>query len=429
MKASGLVAICLQSTRPKMNRRAPARKTLAAAASLARTGALAACLALSTAFAVDQQATSESDNVRGLSLHTQSTNVVLAWPSDPRESFLVLARSNPAPETLWAILTNHMPATSGTNCTTFLDIGGASHDQVVYMNTNLPDLYRVLLIPDFWLNPEGVQLDGGPQHCGGDFLPIYDGTSETDPYKRPFNLHVELVVDSERATEEEAIDLRAAVDDAVERVNLGTLKHPRWICATGFWLQHDLLANGPHTLQLRTLLRLNLLVGPGEQFLTITNPSVRVVTTNAITFPEWNSQVGGNWRFAAKSTEPRVNWRIEIRDSKGLLLINKTGSTTNGVISWIWDLRDAKGTLHDDFNKDQSFSPSVTTWPLDQKEGANHDEQQPSKDQGAQNWWVQRLGVGFIRKKSTSEEDRAKPPSAQDGPRGNQVESRPLALP
>jgi hypothetical protein len=32
---------------------------------------------------------------------------------------------------------------------------------------------------------------------------------------------------------------------------------------------------------LRTLLTLNILVGPGEQFLTITNPSVRVLTAKA----------------------------------------------------------------------------------------------------------------------------------------------------
>jgi hypothetical protein len=226
--------------------------------------------------------------------------VLLTWPSDPRETFLVLARSNASPETQWTVLTNHLPASTLTTSTTFLDRGGAARPQAGQPKPNLRDLYCVLLIPDFWTSPDGANLDGGPQHCGADFIPIYTGTSEIDPYNRPFVLHVEMLVDSERASEEEAIDLRAAVDDGVERVNLGTGKGPRWAYATGFWLQHDQLTNGLHTLQLRTLLRLNTLVGPGEQFLTITNPSARLLATK---YPA--GQAGGK---AASQSKADQSW-------------------------------------------------------------------------------------------------------------------------
>jgi hypothetical protein len=124
-------------------------------------------------------------------------------------------------------------------------------------------------------------LNGGPRKVGADFLPIYTGTPEIDEFNRPFNLHVEMLVDTERASEEESFDLRAAVDDGVERVNLGPANKPRWFQSTGFWLQHDQLTNGLHTLQLRTLLELNTLVGPGEQFLTITNSPITVLVTNS----------------------------------------------------------------------------------------------------------------------------------------------------
>lgn len=261
-----------------MNRSALTRKTRASAPLL--SSALAGCLFLSTALATNPQDASGPDTiqgVQGLSLSTLSTNTLLTWPSDPRESFLVLARSNATPEAQWTVLTNHMPASSDTNRTAFLDIGGAAH---VRSGSNLLDYYCVLLIPDFWINPKGTKLDGGPQHSGADFLPIYTGTSETDEFNRPFEMHVEMLVDSDRASEEEAMDLRVAVDDGVERVNLGTLKKPCWAYATGFWLLHDQLTDRSHTLQLRTLLRLNLLVGPGEQFFAITNSSVRVVTTS-----------------------------------------------------------------------------------------------------------------------------------------------------
>ena len=104
---------------------------------------------------------------------------------------------------------------------------------------------------------------------------------------------------------------------------------------------------------------LNTLVGPGEQLLTITNDLVRVWTTNAISVPEWNAQDDGTYRFSAKSVDPRVNWRIEIRNSQERLLAAKTGSTTNGDIFWIWDRRDKEGKAHDDPRKDPFFSPSL----------------------------------------------------------------------
>ena len=368
--------------------------------------ALTACLYLLAAFAAKAQDQSRSNSVQGLSIRMDSTNVT-------------------APLRLDCALTNRLPALPVANTTTFLDPGGTARLQSGQSKSNLLDLYCVLLVPDFWSNPGGAVLDGGPQKSGADFLPIYTGTPETDEFLRPFVLHVDLVVDSERATEEEAIDLKAAVDDAVERVNLGTLANPSWAYATGFWLQHDLLANGPHTLQLRTLVELNTLVGPGEQFLTVTNASVRVLTTNAVTFSDWGSGLGGSLKFAGKSTEPRVNWRIEIRDSKDHLLTTKTGSTTNGNITWIWDQRDNQGKLHDDLQSDPYFLPSVTTWPLGQSSPGEAREKPSITGQANQSWWVQRLGHDFVRKRPPHKTEY---PGAKDEPSRAQLKARPLDL-
>ena len=246
------------------------------------------------------QDSAASYSVRGLSPLTRSSSVVLTWPSDPRESFLILVRSNPVPEAHCTTLTNHMPAAVGTNRTTFIDFGGTGRPRVGPLTNTPADFYCVLVIPDFWFSPAGVLLDGGPLKSGADFLPIYTGTPETDEFDRPFNLHVEMLVDTERASEEEAIDLRAAVEDEIERVNLGTAKKPRWAYSAGFWLQHDQLTNGFHTLQLRTLLTLNTLVGPGEQFLTITNQSVTVMITNG--------PAGQAGRKTSASRQATENW-------------------------------------------------------------------------------------------------------------------------
>ena len=115
-----------------------------------------------------------------------------------------MVRSNPASDNQWTILANPLQASPLTNRTAFLDIGAATRPHPGHTNSDARDLYCVLLIPDFWVSPQGATLDGGPEHCGADFIPIYTGSPETDPSQRPFWLHVEMVLDSDRATEEES---------------------------------------------------------------------------------------------------------------------------------------------------------------------------------------------------------------------------------
>lgn len=66
--------------------------------------------ALATFAAFAQDPTDPSETVRGLSIHAISTNTFLEWPSTPHESFLVMVRSNPAPDNQWTILANPLHA-------------------------------------------------------------------------------------------------------------------------------------------------------------------------------------------------------------------------------------------------------------------------------------------------------------------------------
>ncbi len=84
-----------------------------------------------------------------------------------------------------------------------------------------------------------------------------------------------------------------SADDDVQLVNFGTPKNPQWLYATGFWLNHNVLTNGPHTLQLRALLTLNNYVGPLSQYLNLTNRSVHITTTNDLTFAGFSQLIIG----------------------------------------------------------------------------------------------------------------------------------------
>jgi hypothetical protein len=386
-------------------------------------------VALGSSLAAYSQGRPEPGSVEGLALRLQSTDVVLTWPSDPRESFLVLSRSNAAPETLWTVLANPLRAAPLTNRTTFHDAGGGLRARSAPAGSSLLDLYRVLVVPDFWFNLEGIRLDGGPLQRGEDFIPFYYGNPGRDGSTRIFGLHVELVIDAESATAEAAIALQGTAAESIERVNFGTRKDPRYAYVTGFWLQHELLANGSHTLQLRTSLHLNNIVGLGEQFLTLTNSPVRIWTTNAITFPTWVSEVGANLRIQAQSAEPRVNWRINIRDHQGALLARKTGTTTNGEIGWTWDLRDRHGTLHDTLEGDPFFQPTITTWPMGETPKGSQLLLELPKPENRRSWWDQRLGSRFVRKPPTLEEYRHRAIYAGENPLMDLVPPRPWRLP
>jgi hypothetical protein len=356
----------------------------------------------------------EPASVEGLNFQTVSTNVLLAWPSDRRESFVVLWRSNAAVETPWIVLTNQLRAASAGERTAFCDVGAATREQMLV--TNLFALYRVFVIPDFWFDMNGVELNGGPKHCGEDFLPLYIGTKETDPFGR----EITLVVDGKWSGEE----------DAVERINFGTLNQPHWAYSRGFWFKHDLLANGEHILQLQTLLRLNNIVGDWSWTVTVTNAPVRIRVTNDVSFVGSNPLIVGNkCTFVAQSAAPRGNWRFDVHDSKGRLLASKTGRTTNGDIRWTWDLRDFKGHLHDTLEEDPYFAPTLTVWPRAEeiKGGRRLLEINPRQDRSG--WWSQRLGHGFVRKPPSPEERMRRFIYSEPLPFEGQTQPRPWRFP
>jgi hypothetical protein len=349
--------------------------------------------------------------VAGLRAEATATNVTLSWPSDSRESFVVLWRSNATYRAQWIVLTNQMPA-GLNNRTIFLDTAGLTRIQGDAARTNLIGLYVVYVIPDFWFDMEGITLNGGPQNPGEDFLSFYYGIGGTG-FPRP---GVGLMVDGEEA---------GWGPIQVERVNFGTVKKPRWTYAAGFWFRHDIVPNGEHVLQLRSMLSLNNFVGEWSQDIFLTNKSVRVRVTNEISFVGEPPFVGkSNLTIVAQSVEPRVNWQIEVYDDSSHRLIEKKDRTTTGNIQWVWDLRDARGDLHDDPARDFRFWPKITVWPINSlPKGA----QLLMQRQNPHSWWEKKLGKHFVQPLPSPETYRELT-IQEDNSLERQVTPRPLDL-
>lgn len=346
-------------------------------------------------------------SVAGLVIRKDATNIVLTWPSDPRESFAVLWRSNATMEASWLTLTNPLPAAPDKTETSFSDHGALNRFNPA--ETNLAELYRVFVIPDFWFDLNGVELRGGP-NSGEDFLPFYNGSKGIPHLFRPDML---LLVDGK---------LRG-LDESFERINFGSPEKPQWLYSRGVWFRHDILPNGGHTLQLVARLRLNTFHGRWSQLAQFTNRPVRVWITNDITFAGTRMVQGTNWQFLASSTNPRVNWRLDIYDSKSNLLTVKTGQTINGEIRATWDLRDTQGKLRDNLEEDPYYAPYLTTWPMDETNATAQTVSSHRND-----WWQRRLGAEFVRKRPTPEEARSNAIYGVESPHASKVLARPVEL-
>lgn len=241
--------------------------------------------------ATDNAGIIDRPSVDGLRLQVESTNVVLTWPSNPRESFVVLWRSNATFQTPWLVLTNSLPASPTANETTFCDVGMLSRSPEMLTNASLDGFYRVFVVPDFWFDMEGVTLSGGATVPSEDFLPFYYGNDATDF----FQPEVGLMVDGEEA---------GWGPIHIERVNFGTSQNPRWTYVAGFWFRHDLLADGEHTLQLRSTLELNNFVGTWSQSLVLSNKPVRTkVSAKSNHDSWWDQRLGYDFKVPRSAEE------------------------------------------------------------------------------------------------------------------------------
>ncbi len=362
----------------------------------------------------------EPASVEGLSVWAVSRDVLLSWPSDPRESFVVLWRSNATYETPWIALTNQLPAASKTNWTTYCDFGAPARAPSMSTNPALADFYKVVVVPDFWFDMEGVILSGGPKDSGEDFLPLYNGTKETWDLFKP---RITLLVDGEQWSSARQF----GEERGIERVNYGAPGKPQWTYSRGIWFGHNTLPNGWHTLQLTSLLTLNNSVGERTWYVKFANKPVRVRTTNDITYVGFQALIlSSNYTYVAQSVQPRVSWRYEIRDYKGQFLASGAGQTTNGEIRWTWDLRDTHGTVHDRSEIDpHPLVWTLTTEPLDKEANAGREASEIGQGPAELSWWDRRLGKDFLRSRPDPDEDQVLPrpwnaasPPDRHGPHG-----------
>jgi hypothetical protein len=72
-------------------------------------------------------ATTTAHAIEGLKLAVVQTNAVLSWPSAAGETYIVQWRGTFDTNCPWTSLSTNLPAATGTNWTSFVDIGGVTY--------------------------------------------------------------------------------------------------------------------------------------------------------------------------------------------------------------------------------------------------------------------------------------------------------------
>jgi hypothetical protein len=302
-------------------------------------GVLACCLSSFTphAFAIE-----------GLEIAVPSTNVMLSWPSDSSETYIIQYRHTLNSTNSWMTLADYYPADGSTNITSFTD-------------TNLADFGSGTLIGG--TNGGGSPMPGGGGGGGG------GGTNTLVPgqgFYRVVRDGAHLVGITNDMILSGIVKIPVELGNSSGDVSVlnisengtpvGNSIQTAPITPT-ITLDTTLMANGTHNIY-------------GTARWDDTNgglweadsPTIFITTSNEITFENWMpayGEIGDTLLFRATSAHPVTDWIVSVYDNTNGYLGYFSGHTDNGDISFYWDY---SGTV---FTNVPSFSFELQTEYID----------------------------------------------------------------
>ncbi len=345
----------------------------------------------------------------GLSIERQGTNIVISWPSEGHELYLIQYRATLDPSTPWTTFANNYPAT-GNNRTTFILFGAAAPcsddggDPSEASEKTEPSEPMVAPKDDakaavpLVIYPPGIDLpghiiiwpDGSTDDWSDDLVEKWramqqeEGGAQTEDsggestvdsaFFRVFHIPdwafnvTNYSYDGPTLFPVDFKDYRDMVAHIEVLLNGEPCPHAEFTTHVsggqtnwGMGIYFDHLTNGTYQIQLVTTLWLNEEIGDNSIFLSLTNLARPIAVFNQVTFPDWNDFIQGDtYTFNAQLANPDTDWWIDVYDWQWNYVNTGSGHTTNGLVSWTWDLYDWLGNNRDDFDTDPYFFAEIT---------------------------------------------------------------------
>jgi hypothetical protein len=382
------------------------------------------------AFALLLISSNSSLAVVGQALEVQGTNLVLSWPSQGYEQYLIQYRQTLQPTDSWSTVTNDYPANS-TNRSTFIiygvipppetnsdggDGGGTnppppspdemngtmsgsatttttepSEPMAMPANGTGDAAPLILYPPGFnlsgfvifdpatgqWVSGNGYVISPTASTPSGGLQPM-DDPSDDPPsagFYRVFHIPnwladvTNYVFDGPTFIPVDFADYMDRVDNLTVLIDgqptddsVFTSYVNGGVTNWGVGIYFDLMANGVHTIQLLSTLRISDTLSDNTVFLVLSNAPESIVVSNLVTFTNWTDLIWNNtnYTFQAQSSIPDVNWEIDIYDVNGDFVNSQTGYSADGNISWTWNLTDSSGNPRSNPESDPFFYPYIT---------------------------------------------------------------------
>jgi hypothetical protein len=302
-----------------------------------------------------------SQAITNSAIAISGTNVVLSWPSQGYESYLVQYRPTLAPSDSWSQMANAYPANS-TNRTTFtiygvvsspssgggtnsgggnipIPIPGDTNSYSGGTDTNVMPVqagfFRVFHIPDFLADFSNYTFDGPT------FVPV-DFASPDAP--------VDNVESSTVFINGQPTDIATLIPYVISGVT-------NW----GMGIYFDRLPNGTNTIQLITTVRQSDTLNDQTPYMVFSNAPAAINIGNFVTYTNWaDLALSNTYTFNAHCKYTNIDWEIDIYDVNSQLVNYQTGHSDDGNISWTWDFTDDNGDSRVSGNSDPFFYPYIT---------------------------------------------------------------------
>lgn len=132
----------------------------------------------------------------------------------------------------------------------------------------------------------------------------------------------------------------------------------------GMGIYFDRLTNGVSTIQLVSTVRDSDTLNENTSIMVLSNLTQKITIGNTVTFTNWDDLILSNtYALRAQSTITNVDWEIDIFDINNNFVNWQTGHSGDGNIEWDWDLTDFTGASRNNSDVDPDFYPQITITP------------------------------------------------------------------
>ena len=312
--------------------------------------ALACCL---TSF------TNQSFAIEGIQVSIQSSNVVLSWPSDPSETYVVQYRPSLLSTNGWQTLTNSLAAATDTNITYFVHSNSVQYGTVTFFSGDTNS------------GSGGIPMPGGTNSVGGTNGTIFiAGTG----FYQAARLGVHIVgVDNFTNVMSDTISIPFEVANDVGSIKdiIVLVDGTRYRGATpvvppgisgSITFDTSYLENGDHTIQVVASWLNPDTTDINNHSIARYSDSFTLSVSNVIYYPDWDDEIGelGFAYYSFETTCTNSTWQIDIYDVSNRLAKTLIGNTGAGLVETNWDLIDTNGIVRATNDADSEFSAVIT---------------------------------------------------------------------